>query len=138
PLGECLSLAKKLVSENFEKTILARSFEDLLRILGNARKDKEPLDLVVLSLKLPECAGVEGLKTVRSVYEGPLMYLAGSADQRDVHSQQVGGADDSFVLTANPELFVLKVERLLVGRIMRSQWGQSQYRTETLFLNILG
>ncbi|HLX63920.1 MAG TPA: HD-GYP domain-containing protein [Planctomycetota bacterium] len=136
PLGECLPLAKKLVSENYEKTILARSFEDLLRILTNARKDREPLDLLVLSLKLPECTALDGMKSLRKIYDGPLMLLAESADQRDIQMPQTA-ADDCFVQSLSPELFVLKVERLLIRRILRDQMGVSTYRSESLFLNIL-
>ncbi len=137
PLGECLALAKKLVAENYEKTILARSFEDLLRILANARATREPLDLLLLSMKLPECVGSDGLRPIRQIYDGPLMLLAESDDQRDVQMRLSHEADDYFVFNSSPELFLLKVERLLIRRILRDQMGLSTYRNEALFLNIL-
>ncbi len=137
PLGECLPLAKKLVDESYEKTILARSFEELLDILAHSRATRESLDLLILSMHLPECADAERLKSIRQIQDGPLMLLTESADQRDLQMRQSGGADDFFVMSASPELFLLKVERLLTRRILRDQMGQSTYRNETLFLNIL-
>lgn len=137
PLGECLSLAKKLVDENFQKTILARSFEDLLRILANARATREPVDLLIMSMNMPECGDADSLKAVRHVYDGPSMLLAESAEQRDLQARTGVSPDDIFVLSSSPELFTLKVERLLIRRIMREQIGLSTYRNEALFLNIL-
>ena len=137
PIGEHLVLAKKLVDENFERTVLARSFEDLLRILSVSSGPRERLDLLVLSMKLPECAGMDGLKSIRQVFDGPLMLLTESEEQRDYHMRQHGAADDCFVQSQNAELFMLKVERLLIRHILREQLGQSTFRNETLFLNIL-
>ena len=137
PLGECLSLAKKLIDESFEKTILARSFEELLEILANARAKREPLDLLILSLRLPECADTERMKSVRLMHDGQLMLLTESVEQRDLQMRQGGSADDFFVQSASPELFLVKVERLLTQRLLRDQLGLSTYRNETLFLNIL-
>jgi len=136
PLGECLPLAKKLVTENFERTILAHSFADLMRILVDARANGEGLDLLVVSLKLPECIGVGGLKPLRQSFDGPLLVVADSTEHRDIHMMQ-NIADDCFVHTQHADLFLMKVERLLVRRILRDQVGLSTYRNETLFLNIL-
>lgn len=137
PVGECLPLAKKLVDENFEKTGLARSFEDLLRILASAHAKEDPIDLLVLSMKLPECAAFDGMRPIRKIFDGPLMLLADSAEQRDIHMRQHGAADDYFVQSDNGELFILKIERLLIRRILKDQLGQSTHRNEMLFLNIL-
>ncbi|MEI6232816.1 MAG: HD domain-containing phosphohydrolase [Planctomycetota bacterium] len=137
PLGECLPLAKKLVDENFEKTILSRSFEELLRILTNARATREPIDLLIVSMHLPEFNDADFFKTIRSVYSGAMMSLAESTDQRDLQLRLSGGADDIFVQNSNPELFLLKVECLLTRKILRDQMGLSTYRNEALFLNIL-
>ena len=136
PLGECLPLAKKLVSENFERTILAHSFADLMRILVDARANGEALDMLVVSLKLPECMGVEGLKPIRNSFDGPILVVADSTEHRDVQMMH-NIADDCFVNSQSVELFAMKVERLLVRRILRDQVGLSTYRNETLFLNIL-
>jgi len=55
-----LPLAKKLVDENYRKNNPRAQLRDLLRILANARRRGEPLDLSILTMnhrnaRTPEC-----------------------------------------------------------------------------------
>ena len=131
------AMLKKFVSEGFERCFLARNGEDALRTLSSSLARHEPIDLVILSLALPDRPGLEAFDEVRNVFDVALMLLAGR-DERHIALEGIGrGADDYTMRPVNLDLLLLKAEKLLTRRFLRKEIRRSTARNETLFLNVL-
>jgi putative nucleotidyltransferase with HDIG domain len=135
--GSCKDLVTRLKREHFEKVFTAQTGEEALRLLSTGLAKREPMDLVLLSLALPDRPGLETFDEVRNVFDVALLLLAGRED-RHVALEGLGrGADDYMLRPLNNDLFLLKAERLLTKRFLRKELRRSTARNETLFLNVL-
>jgi putative two-component system response regulator len=133
----CQDLVARLKREHFEKVFTAQTGEEALRLLSTGLAKREPMDLVLLSLALPDRPGLETFDEVRNVFDVALLLLAGRED-RHVALEGLGrGADDYMLRPLNTDLFLLKAERLLTKRFLRKELRRSTARNETLFLNVL-
>lgn len=131
------SVVTKFQHEGFERCFLARSGEEALRLLSVGLARHEPIDLVVLSLSLPDRPGLDTFDEIRNVFDVALLLLA-ERDERHIALEGIGrGADDYVIRPVNLDLLVLKAEKLLTRRFLRKEIRRSTSRNETLFLNVL-
>jgi putative two-component system response regulator len=138
PLDEsCNALTTRLKREQYEKVCVARTGEDALRTLSTGLANREPIDLVLLSLNLPDRPALETFDEMHNVFDVGLVLLA-SREDRHLALEAVGrGADDYVLRPINTDLFLLKTEKLLTRRFLRKELRRSTSRNETLFLNVL-
>jgi len=130
-------MLSKLTTEGFEKVHLAATGDEAIRQLSTALATREPVDLVLLGLKLPDRQGLDAFDEIHSVFDVPTLLVADLTD-RTVALEGVGcGADDYLVFPTDLELLVLKTEKLLTRRFLRREIRRSTTRNETLFLNVL-
>lgn len=127
----------KLHAELYERIYHVHSGEEALRVLSASLAKHEPIDLVLLSLNLPDRPGLETFVEVHNIFDVALVLLA-NRDERHVALEGIGrGADDYLLRPVNSDLFVLKTEKLLTRRFLRKELRRSTARNETLFLNVL-
>src|SRR5437868_12589903 len=87
-------LQQKFVEEGYERCFLARTGEEALRLLSTNLARHEPIDLVIMSLSLPDRPGLETFDEVRNVFDVALLLLA-DRSERHIAQEGVGrGADD--------------------------------------------
>jgi len=130
-------MLSKLTLEGFEKIRVAATGDDAIRQLSAALAARDPVDLVLLSLKLPDRLGLDAFDEIHSVFDVPTLLVAARED-RAVALEGLGrGADDYLVFPADVDLLVLKTEKLLTRRFLRREIRRSTTRNETLFLNVL-
>jgi putative nucleotidyltransferase with HDIG domain len=136
-LESSTALSSRFTAERFEKVSLARTGEEAMRVLSDGLANRQPVDLLFLSLDLPDRPGLETYNEVRNVFDLALVLVANRED-RHLAIECVGhGADDYIVRPVNGDLALLKAEKLLTKRFMRKELRRSTARNETLFLNIL-
>src|ERR1043165_4061468 len=126
------NLLAKLRAENFEKVFSERSGEDALRLLSGGLANREPVDLLLLSLNLPDRPGLETFEEVRNVFDVGMVLLA-NREERHIALEGMGrGADDYILRPVNSDMFLLKAEKLLTRRFLRKELRRSTARNETL------
>ncbi|HEY3320576.1 MAG TPA: HD domain-containing phosphohydrolase [Planctomycetota bacterium] len=131
------ALIEKLKQEHFEKVHVARTGEEAVRVLSMGLAHREPIDLVLLSLNLPDRPGLDTFEEVKNVFDIALILLTNRED-RHMALEGIGrGADEYILRPVSGELFLLKAEKLLTRRFLRKELRRSTARNETLFLNIL-
>jgi len=131
------SVLAKLKAERFEKVFTAKTGEEALHMLSSGLANREPIDLLLLSLDLPDRPGLETFEEVHNVFDVGLVLLA-NRDERHVALEGMGrGADDYILRPVNSDMFLLKTEKLLTRRFLRKELRRSTARNETLFLNVL-
>src|SRR5689334_2452614 len=109
----CNALTSRLKREQYEKIWVARTGEEALRTLSSGLANREPIDLVLLSLNLPDRPALETFEEMHNVFDVGLVLLAGRED-RHLALEAVGrGADDYVLRPINTDLFLLKTEKLL-------------------------
>ena len=127
----------KLLSEGYERVFSATTGQEALGVLGTGLAKREPVDLVVLSLDLPDRPGLQSFHDVRNVYDVALILVA-ERDDRPLALEGMGrGADDYILRPVNLDLLLLKAEKLLTRRFLRKELRRSTARNETLVLNVL-
>ncbi|HYF49603.1 MAG TPA: HD domain-containing phosphohydrolase [Planctomycetota bacterium] len=132
-----VNVCSRLNFEGFEHVQLASTGEDALRLLATGLGKREPVDLVFLSLNLPDRPGLECFHEIRNVFDVALVLVAGR-EERALALEGMGrGADDYVVRPLNFDLMLLKAEKLLTRRFLRKELRRSTARNETLFLNVL-
>ena len=132
-----LPTLQKFVDDGYERCYLTRNGEEALRLLSTSLARHEPIDLVILSLALPDRPGLETFDEVRNVFDVALLLLA-DRDERHIALEGIGrGADDYVMRPVNFDLLLLKAEKLLTRRFLRKEIRRSTARNETLFLNVL-
>jgi len=131
------SLLAKLKHENYERIFTANSGEEALRILSMGLARREPIDLVLLSLNLPDRPGLETFAEVHNLFDVAMVLLANREDRHGALEGMGRGADDYILRPLNVELFILKIEKLLTRRFLHKELRRSTARNETLFLNVL-
>ena len=90
----------------------------------------QPVDVVVLDLRLPDCAGVETVKTVREVAsEVPIVVLTGSDDEQLAMDCIDAGAQDYL---PKAEVRTQNLRRALGYAITRIRDAQVRHLQETL------
>ncbi|MCY3021441.1 MAG: HD domain-containing protein [Planctomycetota bacterium] len=131
------ALVAKLQAERYEKVYVASTGEEAVRVLSAGLAKREPIDLILLSLSLPDRPGLETLDEVHNVFDVALVLLAGR-EERHLAVEGLGhGADDYVLRPVNAEMFLLKAEKLLTKRFLHKELRRSTARNETLFLNVL-
>lgn len=131
------SVTSKLKSEHFERVFTVRTGEDALRLLSAGLANREPIDLLLLSLDLPDRPGLETFEEVHNVFDVGLVLLANREERHLVLEGMGQGADDYVLRPLNADLFLLKAEKLLTHRFLKKEIRRSTARNETLFLNVL-
>ncbi|HYG76722.1 MAG TPA: HD domain-containing phosphohydrolase [Planctomycetota bacterium] len=138
PCDESLaSITSKLKTERFEKVFTVRSGEEALRMLSVGLASREPIDLLLLSLDLPDRPGLETFEEVHNVFDVGLVLLSNREDRHLVLEGMGRGADDYVLRPVNADMFLLKAEKLLTQRFLKKEIRRSTARNETLFLNVL-
>jgi putative two-component system response regulator len=131
------TLVERLRQENYDKVLMASNGEEALRYLSLGLASREPIDLIALSLDLPDRPGLETFSEINNVFDVALVLVA-SRDERHLALEGLGrGADDYILRPINSDLFLLKAEKLLTRRFLRKELRRSTARNETLFLNVL-
>ena len=131
------AITSKLKEQAFEKIFTSKTGEEALRLLSLGLASREPIDLIVLSLNLPDRPGLETFDEVHNVFEVPLVLLANATERHFALDGLGRGASDYILRPVNAELFLLKAEKLLTRRFLRKELRRSTARNETLFLNVL-
>ena len=131
------TIIARLKSDGFEKVYVARTGEEALRLLSLGLASREPIDLVLLSLNLPDRPGLETFDEVHNVFDLALVLLTNLEDRHLALDALGRGANDYLIRPVNAELFLLKAEKLLTRRFLNKELRRSTARNETLFLNVL-
>ena len=130
-------ILSRLSGEGYECLYAAANGDEALQVLATGLSRREPVDLVLLSIDLPDRPGLEGFHEVRNVYDVVTVLLA-ERDGRAVALEGLAqGADDYVMHPLNLDLLLLKIEKLLTRRFLRKELRRSTARNETLFLNVL-
>jgi response regulator RpfG family c-di-GMP phosphodiesterase len=131
------TIVSKLSAEGYERIFVTQGGEDALRLLSVGLAKHEPIDLVMLSLNLPDRPGLEPFNEIHNIFDVEIMLLA-QRDDRHLALEGIGrGANDYMLQPINLDLLLLKVEKLLTRRFLRKEIRRSTSRNETLFLNVL-
>jgi len=131
------SLMSRLSLENFERVTTANNGEEALQHLSRGLASREPLDLIVLSLGMPDRPGLETFTEIHNVFDVATVLLT-NREERQLALEGMGhGADDYLLRPVNSELALLKIEKLLTRRFLQKELRRSTSRNETLFLNVL-
>lgn len=131
------SLVNRLFNERFERVTTAESGEEALQLLSKSLAAREPLDLLVLSLSLPDRPGLETFTEIHNVFDVATILIANHDDRHQALEGMGHGADDYVLRPLNSELSLLKMEKLLTRRFLQKELRRSTSRNETLFLNVL-
>jgi len=133
----CCAAVERLNREGYERLLSAPTGEEAVRLLALGLARREPVDLVLLSLDLPDRQGLDGFDEVHNVFDVALLLMT-DRDRRHQALEGIGrGADDYIIRPLNHDLLLLKVEKLLTRRFLRKELRRSTARNETLFLNVL-
>lgn len=133
----CELLRVKFTAERYEKIFVARTGEEALHILSTALAKRESIDLVYLSLNLPDRSGLAALNEIHTVFDA-IPVLVASREERHLALEGLErGAADYVLRPVNASLLLMKVERLLIKRFLDRELRRSTARNETLFLNVL-
>jgi len=133
----CETLRSRFTAEQFESIFVAHSSSEALLILSMGLAKREPVELVLLSLSLPDRPGLETLDEVQGVCDAAVVILAGREDRQLALEGLARGANDYVLRPVNGSLLIMKVERLLTRRFLEKELRRSTARNETLFLNVL-
>ncbi len=125
-----------LGSEGFaaQRVALAGEALELLR--------REPIDLVILDVGLPDMTGFEACKQLRSFSAVPVMFLTARAEEIDRVVGLEIGADDYVVKPFSPREVVARVRAILKrsagGPLPPTQDGEFSIDTERLQIHFRG
>ena len=133
----CETLKSRFTAEQFENVFVARSSAEALAILSTGSANREPIELVILSLNLPDRPGLETLDEIHNVFGVAVVVLAGREDRQLASEGLARGANDYVLRPVNSGLLIVKIERLLTRRFLEKELRRSTARNETLFLNVL-
>jgi putative nucleotidyltransferase with HDIG domain len=133
----CETLKSKFTAEQFESVSVARSSAEALAILSIGLAKREPIELVILSLTLPDRPGLETLDEIHNVFGVAVVVLAGREERQLASEGLARGANDYVLRPVNSNLLIVKIERLLTRRFLEKELRRSTARNETLFLNVL-
>src|SRR5690242_4438489 len=75
------SIVSRLKYEGFEHVQCAGTGEDALRLLATGLGKREPTDLVLLSINLPDRPGLECFHEIRNVFDVCLVLLTDRDDR---------------------------------------------------------
>src|SRR5438132_7828475 len=88
------TLTNKLSFEGFERVFIAQTGEEAIRLLSLGLHKREPMDLVILGVNLPDRPGLEMFDEIRNVFDVAIMLVA-DRDDRHLALEGIGrGADD--------------------------------------------
>src|SRR5271156_1495773 len=100
-------LLEYLSAQDFRVSAVARGAE-MLAILGS-----EPVDLLLLDLRLPGENGLELARQVRELSQVPIMILSGQSDEADRVMGLELAADDYVVKPFSPRELLARIRALL-------------------------
>lgn len=133
----CEALRARFAAEQFENISVAHSSAEALLILSTGLAKREPVDLVLLGLSLPDRPGLETLSEIQNVFGVAVVVLAGREERQLALEGLSRGASDYVLRPVNGNLLIMKAERLLTRRFLEKELRRSTARNETLFLNVL-
>src|SRR4029079_16318659 len=88
------TIVSKLSSEGYERIFVTQGGEDALRLLSVGLAKHEPINLVLLSLNLPDRPGLEPFNEIHNIFDVEIMLLA-QRDDRHLALEGIGrGAND--------------------------------------------
>lgn len=97
--------------------------------------DKEPFDLILLDIMMPDIDGWEVCKAIRQQSNIPILMLTARTDVKDVVRGLNEGADDYITKPFVPEEFVARVHALLRRTKMNYEEKQRQLHFKDLVID---
>lgn len=131
------AVSERLQHEGYEYVQACGSGEEAIRGLSRSLAMRQPVDLVVLGLHLPDRPGIEAFEEIHSVFDVAIILLATPEERTLAMEGLARGADDYLPRPLNLGLLLLKSEKALTKRFLRRELRRSTSRNETLFLNVL-
>jgi putative two-component system response regulator len=127
----------RLVDEGYERVTAVTTGEAALQFLSKSLAQREPVDIALLSLSLTDRPGIDMFMEIHNLFDIATFLLV-NREERHLALEGLGhGADDHMLRPVNPELALLKIEKLLTRRFLQKELRRSTSRNETLFLNVL-
>ena len=137
-------LSRKLSQQGYQCKEAATAEKALDVLAAN------PIDLVILDIRLPDKLGTELLPEIKAAYPGSAVVMATAVSKVDIATKCLKqGADDYICKPFNLEEVVLSVQRALEGRFLRlkikeyQQYLEDKVKEQTeeirkLFLGAIG
>ena len=105
------TLSKRLVRRGFEVRVAYDAFE------AGALMEDEPVEVVVLDMKMPGIDGLQALKRIKNNFPGvEVILLTGHAVMGDAIESMYSGAFDFLLKPASLELLVCKIQDAAMTR----------------------
>ena len=113
-----LELNRKFLARRGMDAISAKTLKEARNLL------REPFDLILLDIQLPDGSGLDFVKEIRAVSAAPILMLTGLKDDADIVAGLLGGGDD--YLTKPYRIDELHAR--VVAQIRRSEMAQTLAR----------
>ncbi len=123
--------------EGFRRVDGAKSGEEALRELSSGLKNRNPYDLIVLGLGLPQQERSDTFEEIRSIFDIPVVLMVDKENEEAARSVVEPGAVDFLPEPIDLRLLQIIAEKLLTRRFLARELSRSTDRNETLFLNVL-
>ncbi len=136
--GQLKDLAEAIAARTGAEIRRAAGMWEALRELKRATAGGVPYSLVAMSAGVHEMAQEAFVARSRKLAESAMIIvLTPKGATEDQLAGLRGGADDWIELPCDPELFVLKCEKLLAKQQLADELRRSTTRNQKLFLNLL-
>ncbi|MCX7804561.1 MAG: response regulator [Planctomycetota bacterium] len=130
-------IVSRLSQDGYRKVLAAPDAAAAYDMVSEAEGRRAPFDLVIMEFGLRSQDGGQLTRDIRSISKASILLLASQVERPMAMEALASGADDCLITPFDPDLLLVKVERLLTRRHLEGELRRSTARNEGLFLNIL-
>jgi two-component system response regulator ChvI len=123
------SVSMALEAEGFDVEIFGDAEKGVEKVLS------DPVDLVVLDIKMPRMDGMEALKAIRAKSAMPVVFLTSRDDEIDQFLGLRSGADDYITKPFSQRLLVERIRVVLRRHDMRADMTETPQKSGLLTLD---
>ncbi|MHC4886554.1 MAG: response regulator [Planctomycetota bacterium] len=135
----CAILDRLFVHHQYEHVHILGEGKSALNYVLESESNGNPVDLVILDLMLPgDVSGQDIYHSLCSVIDIPIVIMTSCTDtELQMDALQYLEVAEYFIKPLDPELFILKCERLLSRQVFARHASAGARHSQRLFLNVL-